>query len=37
MNVLFNTTMSASDKISYINKLTHVMAWNYSGKPQTSQ
>ena len=33
----FNTTVSASDKISYMNKLTHVMAWNYGGKVQTSQ
>ena len=36
MNVLLIqpwATESASDKISYMNKFTHVMAWNYSGKP----
>ena len=32
-NVLFSTTESASDKIAYMNKFTHVMAWNYGGKP----
>ena len=36
-NVLFKTTVSASDKISYMSKFTLVMAWNYGGKPQTSQ
>ena len=32
-SVLFNTTASTSDKISYTRR----MAWNYGGKPQTSQ
>ena len=36
-NVLFKTTVSANDKISYMSKFTLVMAWNYGGKPQTSQ
>ena len=36
-NVLFNTTVSASDKISYMSKFTLVMVWNYGGKPQASQ
>ena len=36
-SVLFNTTACASDKISYMNNFTLVMAWNYGGKPQTSQ